>query len=277
MSVRPLSVQIKPLIALFIYAYCPALVLLSVVVLLSSKTNVPIATFTRDVTAVVNAPFYTGALSQVGILLWCASASVCLLTAIVLHRVSYNWNTKAFICCVGLLTAVLMLDDAFQIHERIAPRYLDLSSKVLFILYGAITMAVLVTFRHLILRTDYILLGISLGFLAASVAFDTIHDYGLFSLLGVKSEGVKYLLEDGFKLLGIVGWCAYCARTCLVALVNTDRVGLTRRCTGAGQVILLFSTLFYNVVFLLSWTLGKQVREGHILFELNEMSCQPRS
>ena len=226
MPIKRFSSQIRPLLTVLISAYFPALLLLSVVALLSSKTSVPIAHFTRDTVSVAGAPFYAGILSQIGILLWSASASICLLTSAVLHRVSSRSKTKAFILGAGLLTVVLMLDDAFLVHEKIAPRYFHLSSNILFALYGVMITVFLISFRHIILRSDYILLVVSFGFLAASVVFDKLHDYGLFYLLGVDSVGVKYLLEDGCKLLGIAGWFTYWAPTCFVVLVN----GTKRAC-----------------------------------------------
>lgn len=192
------------------------------VVLFSSKTNVPIAYFTRDTVSVADVPFYAGALSQIGLLLWGSSASICLLTSAVLHRVSSGPKEKVFFFVAGLLTVILLLDDAFLIHEKIAPLYFHLSYKILLSLYVIAIAVFFISFRHIIQRSDYILFVMSCGFLTASVVFDKVHDYELFNLLGVESEGVKYLLEDGCKFLGIAGWCAYWAWTSFAALVQRD-------------------------------------------------------
>lgn len=73
-------------------------------------------------------------------------------------------------------------------------------------MYGILMASYLLVFAKFILqRTDFALLGLSLLFFAASELFDT----------GFLGQGSNFLLDDGNKLLGIVGWVTYFIRTAL--------------------------------------------------------------
>lgn len=94
-----------------------------------------------------------------------------------------------------------MLDDLFLLHENIFPRKLNIPEKFVYFVYGIIVLSYIVKFRKLILKTDFIFLFLAFGFFGASIIFDqvTTNKY-----LGV--------LEDWFKLFGIVNWLAYFTR-----------------------------------------------------------------
>ena len=50
--------------------YLPALFVLLTVGIISWRTNIPLMDFTRDPLSIVDAPFYIGILSNLGILCW---------------------------------------------------------------------------------------------------------------------------------------------------------------------------------------------------------------
>ena len=60
--------------------------------------------------------------------------------------------------------------------------------------------------RAMIFQTEYIILIIALAFFALSISCDVF-----FSM-----KGAVILIEDGFKLFGIVTWFIFYTRTCLV-------------------------------------------------------------
>jgi hypothetical protein len=111
-----------------------------------------------------------------------------------------------------------MLDDLFLIHERVSPRYLGLSERTIFVVYGVIAVALYLRHRQIICRGKYELLLLSVGFFAVAIAADMARGLGLLSLLGVRSRNMQYLLEDGFKLLGITGWFGYFRWVCRASI-----------------------------------------------------------
>lgn len=205
---RPLNDQGGPLFAVAAVVYLPVLLLLLATIAVAELKDVSIVVFLRDTTAVAGGRFYFGALSNIGILLWCATATACFLTSGVSRRTSKGSNTSLFFLCAGLITTMLMVDDLFLVHERVAPDYLGLSSNTTFLIYGALAAAFFLYFRGVIFRSDYALLLPALLFLAGSVVVDQLDDNGLLSLV-VESTDIRFLLEDGPKLFGIAGWFSY--------------------------------------------------------------------
>lgn len=173
-------------------------VLVGVVLLLHLWKGVPISHLTRDPTAIIGVPFYTGFLSQIGIFFWSASAAVCMFNAKVLSRHSESLKIKRFLFVSGLLTLVLGLDDVFLLHEEFFP-YFGVPEIVVFVSYAGFVLLYFVRFYSIILKTEYILLWMALVFFGVSSTLD------LFNPLNVDS----LLFEDGAKLVGIVSWLSY--------------------------------------------------------------------
>jgi hypothetical protein len=213
--------------AVLAFVYAPALLLVVGVGVVGGTTGVSVAQLTRDTVSLAGVPLYTGAISNLGILLWCATAAVCLLTALVLRarggELGGRPEAAGFLLGAGLLTAALLVDDAFLLHEGVAPRfYGHVGTNLLFALYGAATAWVLWRGRHVIARSEAGLLALALAFLVASVGVDEIHDFGLFSLSPAGFDELGLLLEDGVKLLGIAGWLGYFGTTCYQLLTAPD-------------------------------------------------------
>ena len=177
--------------------------LLGIVLYLHIWQNVPISDLTRDTAAIGQLPFYAGFLSQIGILLWAASAMLCFFSATVLPncRASYR-KLKRFLFVSAFLTLILGLDDAFLLHETVFPQ-LGIPSKVTYVSYGVFLLAYFLGFYTLILKTDHILIAIALGFFGISIAIDMLN------LSGQRA----FLFEDGAKLVGIVSWLVYFFQT----------------------------------------------------------------
>ena len=56
---------------------------------------------TRDPAAILDVPVYVGFLSQIGILLWAATAAICLFSAAVLWRREPVDSIARFLVCSG--------------------------------------------------------------------------------------------------------------------------------------------------------------------------------
>ena len=167
--------------------------------LISSVTGVDLSDLTRDAVAVVDTHLYVGALSTTGLMLWAATAGICLLGARALSCSTGRRETVWFLFSAGLLTALLGLDDAFLLHERVFPTYLGLPQKGVYLCYIGMILGFLLFFFEKILRTDFVLLGVSLVFMAMSVGMDEFIIYSRF----------ETFVEDSCKFVGIVFWLIY--------------------------------------------------------------------
>ena len=212
-AVRAVRDQVVPLAAMLALAYLPMLLLLFAAGWLADLKGIPMEDVTRDPATAAQAPFYTGALAILGLFGWCASAAVCFFAAAVLRHARTDRAGTAFLLSGALLSTLLLVDDAFLVHEIVGPYHLGLSDEVLIGLYGLATLAFLVGCRATILRSDYLLLVLALAFLAGSAGVDKLNDFGVLATTGGKYATEGYLFEDTLKLLGLAGWFGYFAWT----------------------------------------------------------------
>lgn len=200
------SKSILPLIGLAFAAWAS---IVGVVLVFHFWKGVPVGYMTRDVATVAVALRYAGFLSQMGLFIWFAAATLCLFSAMVLLKHPDHRELKRYFLVSGLLTLLLAFDDAFLLHEW-TQRDLRLPEELVFGCYAGLLILYLLRYRALILQTDYVLMALALFFFAASVLLDIWH------------PRIPYfvLYEDGAKLAGQVSWLAYFARlgTCAAGL-----------------------------------------------------------
>ncbi len=168
--------------------------------------EVPVGLLTRDPLSGSGKPPLSGALSSLGVLLWWAGASACALAAWCLHRTGQH-EQASFLAHTAGLSAYLALDDLFQIHETLAPRWLGLPEHAVYGLIALATAIYLWRHRRQWAEPDAGLLGIALLGLALSVALDAVLGRWLWRL-----DEWQYLVEDGFKWIGICFWTSFCFR-----------------------------------------------------------------
>lgn len=170
------------------------------------RAGIPFSIFTQDPMVVAKGRIYYGFLSNLGILFWCAAASICLFAWAVLKRSSAT-GLSGFFLFSGLLSALLMLDDLFQLHEGIFPVYLGIRQRYVLIAYMVLTVGYLIAYRRVILENYTLFMFAALGFFGLSVAEDVTE-----LVAGVSSSSSwHYLVEDGFKFFGIISWFAFFA------------------------------------------------------------------
>ena len=196
-EVLPRRVRSTLLTGVIVLAVSAALI--AVVLHVRDVTGVSMGTLTRD--PLSGKPAYLGFLSQAGILLWAAGAAAAFLAASALTGAPDASGTR-FLFSAGLLTVALCVDDAFLLHDEVLPK-LGVPEEIIYGVYLGCMLAFLFAFRRHILRTEYPILLLALGFLGLSVICDAC---GLPWL-------DPYLLEDGAKVAGIVAWAAYLFRT----------------------------------------------------------------
>jgi hypothetical protein len=191
--------------------FLPILALLSLVVLAAFFSHIPLSSLTRDMASIAHVHPLIGVVSNVGVLLWCATTVICLFSSTLLRQQGLRAEAR-FLLWAGLMTLVLLVDDLFMIHEYIAPVHFHVNEKVVLASYALGAGAYLLSQRHLILAANYQLLAAAMVLFTASMAVD-IADVGGWLRLG----------EDGFKILGIASWFGYHAGMARHWLVSAPR------------------------------------------------------
>jgi hypothetical protein len=184
--------------------YVPAVLLLGVAFLTSTRFGIPFDRLTSDAAIAYtdDAPFYSGYLSSFGMVLWSTAAGICCFAAFTLTpNTDERREARTFLATLGLLTAVLLVDDLFMIHEALY-RLTGKSQKRVVLVQGLLLAWMLWSHRATISRsTNWPLLGSSLALFAGSLAVD-------FDAVALPAR-LHHLFEDGFKLAGVVGWWGY--------------------------------------------------------------------
>lgn len=186
--------------------YFLTLLFLIVLAVASAKFNIPVAIFTRDPAATAKIHPLSGVASHLGVLLLIASGSICLFSRAILHSSGGRGLNKfsLLLLCAGLMSIVLALDDLFMLHEAIFPDYFGISERLILLIYGLLLISGIVIFRKIILQTEYPTLLVAFGCFGLSFIVD-----GFQESIEVVLGQWRILWEDGFKLLGFVGWFGY--------------------------------------------------------------------
>jgi hypothetical protein len=192
----------------------PALVILAAIAAASILFHVSIKDMTNDVSEIMDIHPLSGFLSNLGILLWTATASVCFFAAMTL-RARESREMFWFLLFSAMLSAYLMLDDLFRIHEFLAFLYLGVKEKFVVGGVGLAVCAYLISFRSVILRTNYGVFILAMGFLTISAGVDMTPA----RWFGEHGEWVNFY-EEGAKWLGIACWCSYYVRTSYQILIS---------------------------------------------------------
>ena len=162
---------------------------------------------TRDMAAIARIHPLSGILSSFGVLLWCATVSICLFGAMAIRRRN-DRGKLGLLLSSAALSPSLLADDFFMIHDFLAPVYFRFHEHFIFMSLGAAVLMYLFAFRKIIFQTAFGGLLLALGFLSVSVVTDTVLE-PWFRQLG----DWHYLFEDGSKWLGIACWCGYYSST----------------------------------------------------------------
>lgn len=204
--------KLKAFIISVTLIYLPALTGLALIVLISRHVDVPIAKFLRDPSSITGVSPYLGFMSNIGVLIWCATATICMFTWIILRRQTSRIRFSRFVCYSGFLTTLLMLDDLFLGHEKLIS--LGVSEIYIMIYYGLLVLYLMLGFKDII-KKDFFLLIMALAFFGLSFAVDGFQEH-----FETHLGQWRILFEDGFKFLGIVGWFGYFSKRCLWEIRN---------------------------------------------------------
>lgn len=225
--VRGIPEQLRRSRRTLIVAAVPAALFVGLVALASRAVPFPLIQAFYDPLALVDAHPLLGFVSNLGILIWAGAAGICLVTALVVANGSEPQHAEAhrFFLASCALTTLLVLDDTYQVHERIIPTLLDRGQTFVLVGYVVVVAAYVWRFRASLLAAEWIVFALSGACFALSMSIDLVPV--AVSLLpgdaAIDKETIGWeiarFVEDGAKLVGIVLWLAFYASAAAGALV----------------------------------------------------------
>lgn len=189
--------------------------------------DVPAYQLMDDPASYAKLEWYTGMLSNVVVLLWCAAAAVCGFAGYLLprNRDSDLGRLGQFVALLAVFSLWMTLDDMLLLHEQISRHlagreYQHHAEGVLFVLYGVVLAGFFWRFRATIARTDFAFLIGAVVCLLASAAIDVAFQLelggnNLFreTILAVQwGSSFIDITEEMLKLTGAMFWFVYCVR-----------------------------------------------------------------
>ena len=180
---------------------------------LTKNSNITMYELVADPNEVGQLAPYTGIVSTIGILIFAATASTCFFTSYIVGIEPKARKWQMFLHLSGLFILLLLADDLWQIHENLPVVLLgdlargtiqNICETIIFGFYGLLLFWYLFKFRDVVFQTRLIPLLISILLFALS----TIVDIFFTNING------HFVLEEGFKLLGIVSFSMYYFEVC---------------------------------------------------------------
>lgn len=225
-SIRPyVTKQWNELKATILIILAATALVLGTLVVIRMTTGIAIADFTRDPLGFTEYPWYKGAVSNLGIIIWSGAAAVCFF-AYALGRRSVRWPQHArFLLTGGLITTLLVLDDLYMLHEVVFPDEIGIPERAVYATYMLILLVFVTRFRAIILRNDPLLLIGAFAGLGLSVLMDIVASH-------VAIPG-SYIFEDGGKFFGILCWTAFLVRASARFLASTGHASAS----GSGATV----------------------------------------
>jgi hypothetical protein len=210
-----------------------SLVMFAIVGYLHFAERVPAYQLIDDPAPYLGVEWYTGLLSHLGVLLWCASAAVCGFAGYVLldNGGARRHELSRLLLLFAVANLWLALDDLLLIHEQLARQLFGFESRhagegLILAVFAGLMALVFWTFRATIGRTEYLLLIAAILSLGASVAIDVGFQLEMDgnnpfreAVFSVSSgPHVNYIAEEILKLNGAMLWFAYVWRTAIAGV-----------------------------------------------------------
>jgi len=196
-----------------ITGYAALLTLIGGIVFVSFYFDQPVKRFTSDPADISDTHPFNGFLSNVGVVLWFSTCAISFFAYYFGRLTGKNNDLLKLLLYSGMLTLLLGVDDLFMLHEYILPETLHIPQLIVYAIYGLIVSAYFLLFYKQILVTKYNMLLLALFLLGSSVACDVL----------LPSRGLQYILEDGFKVLGIFTWLIYFIQTSVFILSRVSK------------------------------------------------------
>jgi len=184
----------------------------SVLALVAAQRSVSLEQLFLDPAYLSGEPWYTGVVSDIGVLGWASATVTALWGGWVAHQTGRPTAAR-FLRAAAVVSVVLLADDLLQLHADLL-RSTGLPKPLRQLLIVLPAVAWLVRYAADIARTRWIVLVGALAGFGASLVADGLLAPG--STTGL-------FLEDGAKLLGVLAWTQYLVLTSLDIMRSTIR------------------------------------------------------
>ena len=183
---------IKSLASLIIL---PSLIVYTFILWLSSRLGIQPSLVLRDLSQTCNYSIFVGMISYLGVLLWAASAAICIFSST--SSLISNYKRKQLILIGGIFSLILCVDDLFLLHDR-QQSFQDF----LYPSYIIFVLIIILRFHPILSGDELIYLFFASFLLGLSIVSDIFQDF-----LPIGYDTVQ-IFEEGFKFLGIASWLA---------------------------------------------------------------------
>jgi hypothetical protein len=164
----------------------------------AAELDRPFAFFTRDPSAELGGPYYTGFLSLLGVLVLWGGAAACGFAGGLLRRA--RDPAAAPIIAFSALSGIVAVDDVFQLHEAFAPGTLGIRQEVGETAYVVAAVVLVWIYRRILGEAGWAWPAITAALLGGAVSADFVNDVAGVSV---------HVIEDGLKFVGYVTWTSY--------------------------------------------------------------------
>lgn len=186
---------------LFFFIYSALTAFFVIIYFTSQWMDIEIEKFTADPITTFDSHPFVGVVSNLGALLWCTTAVVCIFSYFILRN-KIPKKSASFLLWSGLLTAMLLFDDLFMFHDYLAITHLNIEQTTVYIVYLILSITWFIYFFDEVRTNDFMILLLAGLFLGLSVIGDFV----------LPQEGIAYMFEDASKFFGIVTWTIYFIR-----------------------------------------------------------------
>ncbi len=178
-------------------AALPGLVIYALAISLSAMAGIKGILVIRDLAQTCDSPLGIGLISNLGYLLWIATAAIALFTAYATPTYSQH-KLKDLLLCGGWFSFILCIDDMFLLHDRY------IGQTFLYVVYAIFAFLIVFKFRDQLLKNGGEIFILAATLLAFSVLTDKFQR-DIADIMPIKYETIQ-LFEEGVKFLGITTW-----------------------------------------------------------------------
>jgi hypothetical protein len=180
-----------------IVAVIPSLIVYVLAINLSAMAGIKGILVIRDLAQTCDSALGIGLISNLGYLLWIATAAIALFTAYGTPTNSQH-KLKELLLCGGWFSFILCIDDMFLLHDRY------IGQTFLYVVYAIFAFLIAFRFREQLLKNGGEMFILAATLLALSVLTDKFqHDFVY--ILPIKYEPLQ-IFEEGVKFIGISSW-----------------------------------------------------------------------
>ena len=180
-----------------IVAITPSLITYALAIKLSAMAGIKGILVIRDLAQTCDSALGIGLISNLGYLLWIATASIALFTAYGTPTNSQH-KLKELLLCGGWFSFILCIDDMFLLHDRY------IGQTFLYVVYAIFAFLIVFRFREQLIKNGGEIFILAATLLAFSILTDKFQR-DIVDILPVKYETTQ-IFEEGVKFLGISSW-----------------------------------------------------------------------